>query len=218
MIYNVLLISEQKLKENTPINENVDTSELRYGIQMAQNIFLQETLGTNFYEQILQQVSDGTIQDIGNINNRELLNNFIQPMLIAYSYYLVLDNFFIKFVNVGLQSFRSEQSQPVGIKEFTYLQDQARDRSQFLDNLLRRHLVFNNSLYPAYTLTTNNGQLIPEFGGAFKSNITLPAGRRITGNWSTGSSPDGYGGSYGVNTFLDCPYPWWYGGPSGNIY
>ena len=211
MIYNVLLISEQKLKDNTPINENVDSSELRYGIQTAQNIFLQETLGTNFYEQILSQVQSGDIELPQNINNKELLNNFIQPMLVAYSYYLVLDNFFIKFVNVGLQTFRSEQSQPVGIKEFTYLKDQARDRGQFLDNLLRRHLVFNNSLYPAYTLTTNNGQLIPEFGGAFKSNITLPAGRRLTGSWGRGSLG---GGSYGVNTFLDCPYPWWYGGPN----
>lgn len=209
MIYNVLLISEQKLKDNTPINENVDSSELRYGIQTAQNIFLQETLGTNFYEQILSQVQSGDIELPQNIHNKELLNNFIQPMLVAYSYYLVLDNFFVKFVNVGLQSFRSEQSQPVGIKEFTYLKDQARDRGQFLDNLLRRHLVFNNNLYPAYTLTTNNGQLIPEFGGAFKSNITLPAGRRLTGSWGRGSLG---GGSYGVNMWLDCPYPWWYGG------
>lgn len=212
MIYNVLLISEQKLKDNTPINENVDSSELRYGIQTAQNIFLQETLGTNFYEKILLQVQNGDIELPQHINNKELLNNFIQPMLIAYSYYLVLDNFFVKFVNVGLQSFRSEQSQPIGIKEFSYMKDQARDRAQFLDNLLRRHLVFNSNLYPDYTLTTNNGQLIPEFGGAFKSNITLPAGRRVLGSWGYGSSA----GSYGVNPWLDCPYPWWYGGPNSS--
>jgi hypothetical protein len=205
MIYNVLLISEQKLKENAPIDQNVDSSELRYGIQQAQSIFLQESLGTNFYEKILEQVQNGDINLPANVKNKELLNNFIQPMLIAYSYYIVLDNMFIKIVNVGLQQFRSEQSNPVGIKEFTYLKNQAKDRAQFLDNLLRRHLVFQNADYPDYTLTTNNGQLIPEFAGAFKTSITLPSRRILNGGLNQ------YG--YGASTLYDCPYPWWYGGP-----
>lgn len=204
MIYNVLLISEQKLKDNTPINENVDSSELRFCIQQSQTLFLQETLGTNLYEYILKLVKDNDIDLPQYSNYKELLNNFIQPMLISYAYYLCLDNFFVKFVNVGLQSFRSEQSNPIGIKEFTYLKNNARDNAQFNDNLLRRHLVFNNWKYPQYTLTTNNGQLLPEFGGAFKSNITLPTGNKILG-WP------GYPG-YGFSTLYDCPYPSWYGG------
>ena len=195
MIYNVLLISEQKLKDNTPINENVDSSELRFCIQMAQSIFLQESLGTNLYEHILGLVQNGDIDLPGNINYKELLNNFIQPMLIQYSYYYALDNFWVKFVNVGLQQYRSEQSNPIGQKEFIWMKNNARDSAQFLDNLLRRHLVFNTSKFPQYSVIENNGQLIPEFGGAFKSPITLPAGNRILGNY----------GYYG------CTIPWWYG-------
>lgn len=148
MVYNVLLISEQKLKDNTPINENVDTSELRFCIQQAQTIFIQETLGTNLYEYILEAVQNGDIDTLPYIRYKELLNNFIQPTLISYSYYLGLDNFFVKFVNVGLQSFSTEQSNPIGIKELTYLKNNARDNAQFNDNLMRRHLVFNNQWYP----------------------------------------------------------------------
>lgn len=203
MIYNVLLISEQKLKDNTPINENVDSSELRFCIQQAQTIFIQESLGTNLYEYILEAVQNGDIDTGPYVNYKELLNNFIQPTLISYAYYLGLDNFFIKFVNVGLQSFSTEQSNPIGIKELTYLKNNARDNSQFNDNLLRRHLVFNNSLYPQYTLIENNGQLVPEFGGAFKSSITLPAGRNIGGN---------FGIRGGVGGLFNCPIPWWYSG------
>lgn len=199
MNYNVLLISEQKLKSQSPIDPNVDSDELRYGIQQAQNIFIQETLGTNFYEQILNQVESGDISLPQNIYNKELLDNFIQPTLVAYSYYLILDNQFVKLVNVGLQQFRSEQSQPIGIKEFTYLKDSAKDRAQFLDNLMRRHLVFENWKYPEYTRVLNNGQLIPEFAGAFKTSITLPTSRR----WTSG---------YGNNPWFDCSIPWWYGG------
>lgn len=196
---NVLLISEQKLKDSTPLDPNIDSEELRYGILQAQTIFIQESLGTNFYNQILDQVNSGDINLSGNTYNRELLDNFIQPTLIAYSYYLVLDNLFIKAVNVGLQQFRSEQSEPIGIKEFRYMKEQAQQRAQFMDNLLRRHLVFENWKYPEYTRVTNNGQLIPEFAGAFKTSITLPTRRA-------------WGGGYGTNPWFDCPYPWWYGG------
>jgi hypothetical protein len=202
MIYNVLMISEQRLKDYTPINENVDTSELRFSIQMAQNIFVQESLGTNLFNHMLTLISGGTMNQPANENYKLLLDDFIAPMLTQYAFYLALDNFFVKFVNVGLQSFRSEQSNPIGLKEFQYMKNNAKNQAEFLDNLLRRHLVFRNNLYPEYTLTTNNGQLIPEFAGAFKSPLTLPANTRI-------------GSRYGVfgNSVYGCPYPWWYGGP-----
>ena len=208
MIYNVLLITEEKLKANTSITDNVDSGELRFAIQQAQQIFIQESLGTNLYEYILDLVKTGDIEDPIKIDYKELLNNFIQPTLISYAYYLALDNFFVKFVNVGLQQFRSEQSNPIGIKEFSYLKNGARDQAQFNDNLLRRHLVFNNWKYPQYTVTTNNGQLIPEFGGAFKSNITLPSGGKFVTKNASGLSL----GTYSSSNWYGCPYPWWYGG------
>ena len=202
MNYNVLLISEQKLKTQAPIDPNVDSDELRYGIQQAQNIYIQETLGTNFYNEILNQVEDGSIALSANTYNKELLDNFIQPALVAYSYYIILDNMFVKLVNVGLQQFRSEQSNPLGIKEFQYLKDQARDRAQFLDNLMRRHLVFENWKYPRYTQVTNNGQLIPEFGSPFRTSVILPTNSRF--NYYGYNSP--------LNSLFNCSIPWWYGG------
>ena len=202
MNYNVLLISEQKLKSQSPIDPNVDSDELRYGIQQAQNIYIQETLGTNFYTEILNQVEDGSISLSANTYNKELLDNFIQPTLVAYSYYIILDNMFVKLVNVGLQQFRSEQSNPIGIKEFQYLKDQARDRAQFLDNLLRRHLVFENWKYPSYTQVLNNGQLLPEFGSPFRTSVILPTNNRY--NYYGVNSP--------LNSLFNCSIPWWYGG------
>ena len=204
MNYNVLLISEQKLKSQAPIDPNVDSDELRYCIQQAQSIYIQETLGTNFYEQILNQVESGDILLSGATANKELLNNFIQPALVAYSYYILLDNMFVKLVNVGLQQFRSEQSNPIGIKEFQYLKDAAKDRAQFLDNLMRRHLIFQNFLYPEYTRVLNNGQLIPEFGSPFRTSVILP-----TNSYNRASR---YGFGYNSNPWFDCPIPWWYGG------
>ena len=93
MSSNVLLISEQKLKESTPITDNVDSSELRFCIQQAQYLFLQESLGTFFFDTMLDLVATGDINLPGKIRYKELLDNQITQMLIAYSYYLALDNF-----------------------------------------------------------------------------------------------------------------------------
>jgi len=105
-------------------------------------------------------VDNGDIDTLPYIRYKELLNNFIQPMLIQYSYYLSLDNFFVKFMNIGLVQNRSEQGNPIDIRTLTYLKNNAKNLAEFQDNLLRRHLVFNSWKYPQYTLTSNNGDKV----------------------------------------------------------
>jgi hypothetical protein len=208
MIYNVLLISEQKLKDNTPINENVDTSELRFCIQQAQTIQIQETLGTNLYNKILQLVDNGDITLPQNLNYKSLLDNYIQPTLISYSYYLALDNFWVKFINIGLVQNRSEQGNPIDLKTFQYLKSNAKNQAEFNDNLLRRHLIFRSGLYPEYNNgNLNDGQLPPEVKTAFNSPITLPgagyyyAQRSLVGKNFNALGP----------LCADSDFPTWYG-------
>lgn len=176
MAYNVLFISEQKLKDNTPITDNVDSSELRFAIQQSQMIMIQETLGTNLYEYLLQIVDDNTINtDASLFRYKALLDNYIQPTLVAWSYYLALDNFWVKFINIGLVQNRSEQGQPVDLKTLQYLKSNAKNQAEFQDNLMRRHLVFRSGWYPQYfSGNLNDGELPPETDSAFKAPMSLP--------------------------------------------
>lgn len=208
MVYNVLLISEQKLKDNTAINENVDSSELRFCIQQAQNIQIQESLGTNLYEKILEIVDDGTINSPANANYKGLLDNYIQPTLISFAYYLALDNFFVKFINIGLVQNRSEQGQPIDIKTLQFLKQNAKNQAEFNDNLLRRHLIFRSGLYPEYNNgNLNDGQLPPETDSAFNSSMTL--GGTNAGYWNRkwGSNRNNAMGPLCAGS----QFPTWYG-------
>jgi hypothetical protein len=197
MIYNVLFVSEQRVKDFTPLNANVDSSELRWGISQAQTIFIQESLGTRLFEKMGELVQTNDIEDPQYIRYKELLNNYIQPTLIWYSYYMLLDSFFVKTVNIGLQQYRSEQSNPIGIKELQYLKDNAKNNAEFNDNLMRRYLVFNSSWFPEYTEYKNPEDLMPEMTGGFKASVVLPN--------------SGYGFGGGIGGF-NCSVPWWYGG------
>ena len=208
MIYNVLLISEQKLKDNTAINENVDSSELRFCIQQAQTIQIQETLGTNLYEKILSLVDNGNISLPANSNYKSLLDNYIQPTLISYAYYLSLDNFWVKFINIGLVQNSSQQGQSVDLKTLQYLKSNAKNQAEFNDNLMRRHLIFRSALYPEYNNgDLNDGQLPPDTKTAFNSPITLPgAGYYYAKKSSVANNFNSMGPLCG-----DSQFPTWYG-------
>lgn len=209
--YNVLFISENKLKENSAINDNVDSTELRFGIQLAQNIYLQETLGTNLFQKLQQLVFDNQIDLPENIHYKTLLNQFVQPCLIQYSYMLCLDNFFIKFLNVGLVQNRNEQGTNIDIKSLQYLKQNAKNQAEFLDNLLRRHLIFKSELYPEYNNgNLNNGELPPQTNSAFRSTITTPgAGYYLRNKWSRNFNALG-------PLCSDSDLPTWYGSPTNS--
>jgi hypothetical protein len=212
MNYKVLFISEQKLKDNTPITDNVDSSELRFSIQQSQSIQIQETLGTNLYEYLLKIVDDNTVNtDINLIRYKELLNNYVQPTLIAWSYYLALDNFWVKFMNVGLVQNRNEQGSAVDLKTLQYLKNNAKNQAEFQDNLMRRHLLFRSGWYPEYfSGNLQNGELPPETDSAFKSNMTLPG-------WGV-SRNSGWNGNFNMMGPLCAGngFPTWYGSSSNS--
>ena len=160
---NIMMISEDVLKTYTAINDNVQTNELRYCILTSQQIQIQETLGTNLYNKMLDLISTGDIQLGANSNYKTLLDTYIQPALVNYSYYMALDNFMVKFMSVGLVQNRSEQGNSIDFKTFQFLKQNAKDQAEFSDNLLRRHLIFRSGLYPEYNNgNLNDGQLPPE--------------------------------------------------------
>ena len=212
---NILLISEELLKTYSYISENVQSDELRYAIMVSQNIEVQESLGTNLYQYILDAVENNTINDVSNANYKHLLDKYIQPALISYALYRSLDNFIAKFMSVGIVQNRSEMGNPIDFKLFLHLKNNAKNDAEFNDNLLRRHLIFKSGDYPEYNNgNLNDGQLPADTATAFNSPITMPgAGFYYNRKLS----------KYGCNSPLcaDSTIPSWYGsGPtnSGNLH
>ena len=207
----VLLISEETLKTYTAIQNNVQSDELRFAILQSQQIFLQESLGTNLFQKMLNLVETGQINDPSQIVYKNLLDTYIQPMLINYSYYLALTNFYVKFVSIGMTQNRSEQGDKIDHRTFQFLKSDAKQQSEFSDNLLRRHLIFRSGWYPEYTSgNLNSGQLPPIPSTPFQSPITVPTTAYAwSGKWRT----TGGNGCYNALGPLcaGSPFPTWYG-------
>jgi hypothetical protein len=167
----VFFISEDYLKTNTAINENVDSGELRFAILTSQSINIQETLGQPLYEEIQQQVSGNTLTP----DNRYLLDKYIVPATTQWAYYHGLDNFFVKWVNVGLVQNRNEQGSNIDIRTFKYLKDNARSTAEFYDQNMRRWLCAKSNLYPKYNVV-DIGKIMPERGSANRRSIAMRSG------------------------------------------
>ena len=172
MTPEVFFISEEYLKTNTAINENVDSGELRYCILTAQNINIQETLGQELYEKIIFDVSANTIAN----QYKFLLDKYIVPSTVAWAYYHGLDNFLVKWVNVGLVQNRNEQGTAIDIRTFKYLKDSARSTAEFYDTNTRRYLCAKSNLFPEYNVVKIE-KIQPERGSANRRSIALKPSR-----------------------------------------
>lgn len=175
---DVYLISEELLKSRTAINDNVDSGELRFAIQTAQNLNIQETLGQELYEKILLEVSGGTISG----DYKKLLDTYIVPATISWSYYHGLDNFFVKWVNVGLVQNNTEQGSSVDFRTFQFLKNNAKSQAEFYDNNMRRYLCAYASLFPEFNVIPL-GKILPQRDSAYRSSIALKSGRSFYPNW-----------------------------------
>jgi hypothetical protein len=211
----VLMISEETLKTYTAISDSVQSDELRFCILQGQTIFIQESLGTNLFNKMLNLIETGSISSPSNVVYKNLLDTYIQPALITYSYYLGMDNFYVKWVSIGMTQNRSEQGDKIDHRTFQYLKSNAKQQAEFNDNLLRRHLIFRSGLYPEYNNgNLNDGQLPPIPSTPFQSPITVP-----TTAFSWGSKWR-YRNNGCFNAMGDLcsgsPFPTWYGGATNS--
>lgn len=165
---NVFFISEEVLKTKTAINDNVDSGELRYCIEVAQQINIQETLGQPLYQKLMSDVLSNTLSG----NYKKLMDDYIVPSLVAWAYYHALDNFFVKFMNAGLVQNSNEQGSKIDHRTFQYLKNNAKSIAEFYDQNTRRYLCAFAYLYPEYNVVPM-GEILPKRSSAFGRSIAL---------------------------------------------
>ena len=92
------IISEEKLRQFTDINDNLDSKLIKNAVREAQDIYLQRLTGTSLYEAILNKIDTNTLSG----DYQELVDDFIQPMLIYATYWEALDAIYTRPKNKEL--------------------------------------------------------------------------------------------------------------------
>ena len=181
---NVLLISEQKLKNFTDIDQNVTTAVLLPFISVVQQTKLEYIIGGRYYLELL----DGVINSNLNTNDTNFLEYFCQPLLVWAAYAECLPSIFMRIKNNGIVT---GAENTITIKEMEYMQTRADDRSQFFEQRMIEQIIWNSNLYPSvFNYSTQNG-MRPHLGKNYFSQVELVLGRFSGYDIATGMQRSG---------------------------
>ena len=128
----VLLVSEERLKSYTSIDDNVRVEEITPYILQAQDLYIQPVLGTLFYERLKEGVR------LDNLNNfeDELLQEYVAKPLMYYAFYLMLPFIKYKVVQKGILNGSSEETTPTNLDELKYLRQSTINTAEFYQKRL----------------------------------------------------------------------------------
>lgn len=171
---NILLISENKLKNFTDIDQNVTSAVLLPFVGIVQQTKLEYIIGRRYYVELLEQVANNTL----TTTNNNFLQFFVQPLLIHAAYAEALPSIFMRIKNNGIVS-GAENS--ITMKEMEYMQTRGDNRSQFFERRMIEEIIFNQSNYPlVYSYTSTDG-MRPHLGKNYFSGVHLNNGSRYQG-------------------------------------
>ena len=150
-----LFIKPIDLKRNSIIDSSTDIDKFIGFVKIAQQIHIRNYLGTDLYNKISNDIlGTGGASLTGNYLN--LVNDFIQPMLIDFAMvdYLPFAAYQIK--NGGISKHISENAESVSKEEVDYLVEKHRDIAEYYTRRFIDYMSFNQNLFPEYTSNTND--------------------------------------------------------------
>lgn len=146
-----LFISQSFLVENSKINGNVDFEKLRPTIIAAQDIYLQQILGTPMYEDLQTK---GLSSPLGfSADELLLIRKYIQKTVMWYVMMNETIGLKFKFMNKGVMVKNSDNSQAADTRDLLMLKDECRNFAEQYAELLTNYLKFTtNSItkFPKY--------------------------------------------------------------------
>jgi len=171
MIY---FVTEQYIKLNTPITDNVDQNELNPLIQVAADTFVRSILGTYFYNDLLNKYNAQTLDTPPATGEVLIVQSYIQPAVAWRTCAEAVMTTAFQLKNKGPQTQSGDFSAAAEKSAVNQLFHHYRDRADFYDNRLLQYLIDNGSTYPAFLNLLNVDTIVPHWphcacgcGGAF---------------------------------------------------
>jgi len=167
----VLFISEQKLKDSTAINLNVDPQILLPYVLQAQRIYIEPKLGTTLYEKLESLITAGTIGNVGNEAYKTLVDEFIGDCLPSWAFHMCIPYLRFKTENGNIYSKTSETGNALSTEEAQHLREEVRNNAEYFTERMIKYITNNITLFPEYN--TNSGADISPDQNAYYNGMNL---------------------------------------------
>lgn len=152
-----LFISRDDIIKFTALNGNIDTDKFIQFVKIAQDIHIQNYLGTKLFDKI----NDGIVA--GNLDSTytTLLSKYIKPMCIHWSMVEYMPFAAYTIANKGVYKHNSENSENVDKLEVDFLIEKERSIAEHYTRRFIDYMSFNQHNFPEYN-TNSNADMFPD--------------------------------------------------------
>jgi len=157
-----LFITRTDLVKNSIVNGSVDTNKFIQFIKIAQEIHIQNYLGSSLYDKISADIVAGTLSG----DYETLVEDFVKPMLIHFAMVDYLPFAAYQVNEGGIVKYLPENAESVQKTEVDYLVDKHRGFAQFYTRRMIDYIQFNQSKYPEYN-TNEQDDMFPDTDANF---------------------------------------------------
>jgi hypothetical protein len=166
----VYFVTEEKIKNFTAVHENVAVHDILPHVNDAQNIYLQELLGSTFFYSLQDDIVNSSLSS----TNTDLINDYIAPFVLNAALYQMIPFNYVKFRNKGLLKGESEEAVTAELKDVQYFRDSVRTTMEFYRERLRRQLTVFSYLYPEYVAASLTQNMNPNRRQDYSRGMSIP--------------------------------------------
>lgn len=170
MSQKALFVTIKDIKQKSIIGGTVDPEKIVQFVEVAQDTHIQNYLGGKLYNKMQELIINDTIDLSTNSNYKNLLNNYVKPMLIWFSQAEYIPFSAFQISNGGVYKHTSENSESASMEELNMLARRALETAEFYTRRFMDYMDFNSELFPEYTSTANE-EMHPDrdvnFGGIY---------------------------------------------------
>jgi hypothetical protein len=152
-----LLITRDDIVKLTALGGNVDIDKFIQFVLIAQDIHLQNYLGTQLLEKIQSDILANTLSG----NYQLLVEKYLKAMLIHWAMVEYLPFAAYTIANAGVYKHTSENSENVEKNEVDFLIEKERSIAQNYTERFLDYISFNQDLFPEYN-DNSNGDMYPD--------------------------------------------------------
>ena len=160
-----LFVTRHDISVFTAANGNVDNDKLLPRILIAQDIHIQNYLGTDLYNKIQADIVGSSLAD----PYLSLLNDYIKPMLLHWSMVEYLPYAGVNIANGGIYTKNPENSTALTEEHVDSLVERSRTTAQFYTNRFIDYMQNNAAgLIPEYYSNSQEDMYpddVADFGG-----------------------------------------------------
>jgi len=163
----VLFISEEKLKDSTAINLNVDVNLLLPYLRQAQKLYVETKLGTDLTQKLKDEITAGTLAGA----YKTLVDDYIGDMLPNWAFYHAIPFLRFKIENGNIYSKTSENGTALSTAEAQHLREEISNTAQYFTERMIDYVRNNTSSFPEYN--TNSGADVSPDSNAYYAGMNL---------------------------------------------